>query len=544
LKPKLSRAAPGVSLGALNLSVDLGPEPSLTDSLGPTRNRAKPKETENERDGPKPAAAAESSWGRKADLVAGLGLPREWLVPAAGAAALVLALGGALVVYRSVAGGGETPPANGHGGASNGNSRGGTEAPDFPAPNTVAKSPTRPTLKGQEVEAVAADETMSVQPDFRRAVLTAIGSRGYVLLRNARPLRIKAETIVASGGPLTIRAGDGARPVLEVVVRRGKPFLLTRPNSPLRIEGVTVVVYYADEGPEPPPVIDAGASVTLDRCAFRVEGPERGLVAGSRAVVMEGGSLIATGCWFENFDRALDLATFSGSTASITQCMFIHNRRGGEGPAASADTNSDTNTNANTNGPAGGWAVRLRSMPGGAPKVGRKLVMDHCTAHGRGFLDFAGFSDLAPARVDLRGCAVLADALVAWETVTPTGTPAAPPSRDCLSWLGEGDQFDIRGKSWLLLAPRDAPPEAMPGGPVDLEGWNRAFGTERDPVLPPLRFAADPSAIPEHPTPADFAVATDKGSSRTIGADPAQVGPTALPHTPSRKSSRGTKADD
>ena len=143
--------------------------------------------------------------------------------------------------------------------------------------------------------------------------------------------------------------------------------------------------------------------------------------------MVDGGTLTATGCWFANFDHALDVACFGASESKVTQCMFVSTK-----PE-----------------PAAGWALRLRSMSGGFAKTGRRLVMDHCTVKGAGVVAFEGFSPSDPTTVETSGCAVLADALIAWG---PNGKDAPPPARNAVSWIGRADLFDIRGKSWIVLA--------------------------------------------------------------------------------------------
>src|SRR5262249_23524751 len=75
----------------------------------------------------------------------------------------------------------------------------------------------------------------------------------------------------------------------------------------------------------------------------------------------------------------------------------------------------------------------------------------------------------------------------------PPGAPPAPPSREALSWLGRANQYDIRGKSWLWLTPPGGgAPQPAPGGPADLDRWNKAGRTESDPGPPPVPFAPAP----------------------------------------------------
>ena len=419
-------------------------------------------------------------------------------MPTASAVGVVAVAAAAVLIFQAVEGGGRVGLAVGPkpsaGGGPVVKAAPGTKGATKPQP------PRPPVPQGKEVVVASPDGTFTVESDFKSAIHAAVGGRGYVLLLNAQPLTLTAaDAVNISGGPLTIRAGDGMRPVLKVEVKGNNPFLATRGDAPLRIEGVTIEAKFIDPGPEPAAVIEAGANVVLDRCAFRVEGAT-GPAPGTRAVALDGGSLKAVGCWFENFERALDLSLFGGANVEARHCQFI----GSRGATAEAAAGS-------------GWAARLKAMPGGFAKTGRKLTMDHCTAQGRGFLEFVGFSPEKALTVDLKGCAVLADALVGWES-------PKPPDRNALSWLGQNDQLDLRGSSWVWLVSPGSPPAPMPGGPSDLETWNKSTGTEHAPVPPPVRFATDPSSLSEAPEPKDFALA-EPGASRGVGADPKHVGP-------------------
>jgi serine/threonine-protein kinase len=237
-------------------------------------------------------------------------------------------------------------------------------------------------------------------------------------------------------------------------------------------------------------VIQAGHEVQLERCAFTATGGG----GGSRAVESEGGTLVATGCWFEGFDRALDISVIAGRTVTLTQCMLIR---------AKGDR---------------GWAVRVDRMPGGDPlKHPPRVVIDRCTVKAKGLLDLVGFSAQAPVSVELRGCAVQADAVLAWQRYGE-----APLPSEVLRWSGANNRYDVRGKSWVVAGPDGAPPPS--GGPADFAAWNRKF-TDRGSDAAPVKFQAEPSAPSESLVPQDFAL-TEPGDP-PAGADPDQVGPPA-----------------
>jgi len=488
-----SKAAPPAPAHDGLSGLDFGPEPSLSE--GRSRPRPRP---------PAKPAARRVAWG-----VAGR---NRWLVPAGAVAVAVAVAAGGVMAYRSYvrahpAGDGGRPAASGRQPAGAGGSR--------PVPPRDPAVPESPMPHGQQVVVVAADGTRSVEPNLRSAMRAAVGARGTVLLLNTEPLNLSAaDAAQISGGTLTIRAGEGVSPVLRVEVKGDRPFLSTRTDTPLRMEGVTVVARYTEPGKAPAPVIEAGGKVTLDRCAFRLEVA----TPGSRAVAVEGGDLTATGCWFEDFDRPLDVSSYGGSVASLRHCMMVQS--GPDDPAARP---------AGSPAPAV-WAVRLRSMPGEFAETIRRLKMDRCTVKGQGLLELDGFTSRGPLSAGVTGCVVSTDALLAW---TPGGG-AAGPGREALAWSGADNQYDVRGQSWVRLAPGSGAPAApMPDGPHDLETWTRLLGAERDPVPPPVRFATEPSAVFERPEPRDFAV---KGQGdRSVGADPAHVGPGASPLPAPRK---------
>jgi serine/threonine-protein kinase len=151
--------------------------------------------------------------------------------------------------------------------------------------------------------------------------------------------------------------------------------------------------------------------------------------------------------------------------------------------------------------------------------------MERCTLKGAGLVAFERFSASDPMNVDMSGCAVLADALIAWGP--DANAKVTPPTREALAWTGQANLYDIRGKSWVSLsgAAGAGPVTPMPDGPADLGAWVKLLGTEQNPLPPPVKFATDPASLPAHPTPADFAV---MGQDATPpGADPAMVGPGA-----------------
>lgn len=505
-------------IAGLNLAVDLGPEPPLSASTSTGRNKARSRTTSPT----STAVEAESTSGGRPTTAR----PR-WLVPAGIAAAVLVVFGFFFVFMKKDTSATTGPKTAGKPGKTAPSSVG--KSAEKAGSSTTARSesaatapatPEKKSPSGKEVAVVAADGTRKIEADFATALRAAIGRKGHVLLANAKPLEFKAgDAVNISGGALAIRAADHIKPELHVEIKGSKPFLATRAETPLRIEGVMFVVKYVNPGANPPAVIEAGGTLTLDRCAFRVEGD----VPNARAVVCHGGSLTVSGCWFENFDRTIDVDSFRGSVTTIRQSMLLH-----------AQAEGETKTEAGAEKPKNGdsskaparprWGLRVLHSPGGFARSGRRLILDHCTYQGSTFLDFIGFSPESPLAVEASGCAVLADALLAWEPV-PRAPEVTPLTRDALSWSGRGNQFDVRGTAWIARAEKPGqPPAPWSDGPTNLEQWSKLLGNERDPVPPPVRFATDPSARSDHPTPRDFAV-----QDHAAGANPAFVGPGASP---------------
>ncbi|MDR3632595.1 MAG: serine/threonine-protein kinase [Isosphaeraceae bacterium] len=366
------------------------------------------------------------------------------------------------------------------------------------AKKSVFNEPPIPEGQGFAVRTGGGD--VSKEPNLKSAMQRAIGSRGRVVLNNKEPLKLTGDDAVIniSGGALVIAAEKGTQPVLEVEIKGGNSWLMTRAESPLTVIGVTIVAkYVGTPGPNPPPVIYSGSKVTLDHCTFRTSGA----VPGSCAVTVEGESLTAVGCYFENFDRSLDFSAFSGPGATIKHCMMVR-------PKANAQPI--------------GWALRVRNLPGGKSKSARKVLLDHCTVKGKGFVELADFSSEYPCEVQVKDCAVLADALLAWEHPKPGDAPLSPES---LRWSGVGNTYDVQTKSWVVLNHDGTEPLA--DGPSDISSWNQRM-SDRNAAGGPLKFQTDAGAMPAEGTaPIDFTI-PDQGDLK-VGADPEVVGPSGKP---------------
>jgi serine/threonine-protein kinase len=478
----LPATAPSTGDAAFNLGlmVDLGPEPPLSgasSSKPKTRPKSKPIE--------KPVATSPAK--SKVQTTDFRSLP-YWIYPAGIAAVVLISVAG----FQAYQSSGSVAPKG------TGKSKGDTRNP---SPGG-RKGPKLfiPTTQGKEVVVVYNDGDVKVERDLVNGMRAAAG-RGYVLLTSSEPVKIPATGAISiGGGRIDVRAGEGVNPVLQVEVRGGTPFLSTKTDAPLILTGVTIEARYVEPGPEPAPVIEAGSHVTLDRCAFELEQP----APGSSAVKLEGGILSASGCSFVNFDRAIDLACFGGTNATLTHCLMVMTAPGPQEALG------------------GGWALRLRSMPGVFDKASRKVVLDHCTIKGQGVVAFEGFSPASPMKINASACAVVADGLISW-LYAPDDKDKVP-TRESMIWTGQDNQYEIRGKAWVQTGAQGSPLAPMQDGPTDLETWERKLGSEQSPRAAPVKFATEGASHSSHPSPTDFAVAGEGGKA-SVGADPAFVGP-------------------
>ena len=204
------------------------------------------------------------------------------------------------------------------------------------------------------------------------------------------------------------------------------------------------------------------------------------------------------GCWFQGFDTALDVASFGGSITRIKQSMMVRAARTGA-----------TFQSAGRSASGGGRAGETPRTIGGWPWSIARRRAQVCS-----LVDFAPDARL---QVGIKECAILADALLAWQSSKP-GTSWA----EVLDWSGEGNQYDIRGKSWVVPSSEGAP--ELLDGPTDLASWQSKVA-EGDAVLPPVRFRVASVSRSESQEPSDFAIIDPE--VRPPGADPVRVGPTA-----------------
>ena len=192
------------------LFVDLGPEPSLFDG----RLRAKPRSAVVH-SMPATYATVKARW-----------LASYWIWVLAALTATVIVLVGFLAIVNPV---GTTPEK-----ASKDRSR------------TIAAVET-PIIVRTE------DENEHVFPAQKllEAMQTAMGARGWVELRNRKPLHLTSDqalNFISGRGRLIVRAGPGFQPVIEIVLKGPNPLLTTGSGVSLELSGLTINVSYPQRG--------------------------------------------------------------------------------------------------------------------------------------------------------------------------------------------------------------------------------------------------------------------------------------------------------
>ncbi|QEH38695.1 Serine/threonine-protein kinase PrkC [Aquisphaera giovannonii] len=464
------------------LYLDLGPEPSLSESIARPRPWFSGERSASS-SGLQPAApVAAAAPGTLAARLRG-----RWPWAAALLAAIALAIAASIVSRRA-------------GGTAKATSSPASKQPAADAPRDgrakEAGAGTAPAQPTSPIAVLDPDGGESPAKDLYQAMEAAVGVKGSVVLRNREPLVVSvpdAPRVMASTGWLKLKAAPGTTPVLVAELKGKQPLLVTGAATNLVVEGLTIVARYPSSAPAspdgPPPLIRAAGAAEFRRCAFLTDrGPE---VEGSRAIVAEGGQLVVEGGWFRGFRHGIEVNAIGGAKADLKQTMIV--------PAAGR--------------PGSGVTVRFL---GGGSGSGRTLSLDRFTfAAGEAPIRLSGFTPEAPLTVRAGDCAVQARGLVSWLP----GTPAIPWEPRSLRWQGERNQYDIGGTAWV-----SQPGEGAAAVVLDREGWAR-LASEEHPIPGPIEFRTPAGRRPESPEPADFA--TGRRGDPGPGADPDQVGPTA-----------------
>lgn len=333
------------------------------------------------------------------------------------------------------------------------------------------------------------------------------GKDGYVELYNREPLRLEPGDFVdvrTAIGTLEIRAAAGVQPVIEVPMDAGRPFLATGSNVSLRLSGLTLRARYSAARPAAArrALIEAAGRANIERCAFEVVGHQR--PGGCRALFMDGGNLVLNRCWFEGFDEAIRVRAYRTTATRINQTMIVS----GLGTAAATGPTPELR----------GWPIGLELLPGSGPS--RRLLLDHCTFEGAGLLAVTGQAGAGPLPVEIKQCAVRADALLAWSP-----HKAGDPLKVDLLWQGLGNHYQILGPTWLVPSPGALPAAPPPPDVRDAAAWRKFVDRESGPIETRILFHTLPDARPNPPRPEDFAIESNEAPAARAGADPSLVGP-------------------
>jgi serine/threonine-protein kinase len=347
--------------------------------------------------------------------------------------------------------------------------------------------------------------------DLRGAFTRALGTSAWVELRTAGPFHLAGDQSLAFGdcrGRLKIRAAPAVMPVIEVELRDLQPCLQTGSAVLLELSGLTFVVRYlspsGSASPAPPPLIAAAGKTTkIDHCAFRVVGNPR--LKDACAIVSDGGSLEVDRCWFQGFDPAITISTLDAVDqipARIHQTMIVPSPESGRARPQLAEPR--------------GWGVKVLAS---SPES--RLILDHCTFDGAGLLDLTGRPLVTPIQIEVKHCAVRADALLAWKPDRLDDSLA-----DQLHWRGSGNQYDILGRSWIVPSTSQAA-KGPSIGIIDLSSWMHVATKDENAIATKLEFVTDPSAQSDSFQPRNFAIKESATRQAKPGADPELVGPWA-----------------
>ncbi len=350
----------------------------------------------------------------------------------------------------------------------------GPAARDAPGDRDPSKPAPKKGLARGDIVVRFRDGTSVAIRTLPDAIALGVREGGEIILGGTTLRMATDRPIRMPQGSLTIRAAEGTRPVLEVLVKGPQSMFLA--DAGLRLAGLTVVVRY--ETPTDAPVFQAEQNLALERCSFRA----LGLAEGARLILADGPKLAISGCLFEGFDCPVDVAANPAASASVKQSIFLGPRPGDE---------------------ATGRALRVRSVFGNGE--GFRLDVEGCSSRTGRFLDASRFTPASPISVVIEGSALWVRSILEVESAekSPLGRTSA------VRWTGRGDRYHVTGPAWANF-------EAAPTG---LDAWSR-LAPEVDSRAQALKAAKEP---PDPASPKDCALTGDDG--QPVGADPGLVGP-------------------
>ena len=487
-KPPQNRAAPdpGSDFG---LPIDLGPAPTIGESLAGPRGRHRGSSAKESGELVKAARVAASTlrWPgfprRLPGVLTSLKIP--WRSPwfAAAAAVLLVAAGG--LAFAVTWSGGD----------------GGQEAQ--PIRNGQNGGTTSPSASGVPAFAVArrgGGAPLACQT-FQDALSRAPNNGGVVFVgATSQPIRFgpNDNALLVPHSTIVIRPYPGTRPNLTVELEGTEPMIRNRAGA-LTLEDLTVLVRYTGDGTadEPrPPLIDSDGPLILRRCVFDVRS-SRGRE--TRVVQSEGQATTVAGCLFRGFDCALDYTAYGGITHQISDCIFSW-------PRGADDIRP-------------GWPIRVVSrfsVQQGPPT----LSIDRCTVlRATGLVNAVELSGNTPLRLRVTNSAIRVDHLIAWG---PPGGDDSVTFPKGISWEGVRNTYDVQSTAWVVDTAEGL--NAPERSPSNLDSWSEALGELGDDgsTQAPIEFD-DEEAMDAVPVdPSRFKARSAAGP---VGADPAVVGP-------------------
>src|SRR5271157_1316348 len=246
------------------LILDLGPEPSLTDSLSRSRSwfgSDKPVRTQGA------TASASQEQMPVADHLRGLlswqSHPWLWWLDAAAVALALLVVGYALARWL-----GKDQKTAQHRNQEPAGKQVGTPQPGpsfrrVDGTGGAGRETVDPKREPEPaITVLTGDGEEKPVADLFQAMETAVGAKGWVVLHNCEPLSLPAreQPINLFGtGWLKLRAAQGVKPVLIVELKGQKPFLTVGPSMNLNLEGLTFEARYLDPLPGGPASPTPGA---------------------------------------------------------------------------------------------------------------------------------------------------------------------------------------------------------------------------------------------------------------------------------------------
>jgi serine/threonine protein kinase len=388
-----------------------------------------------------------------------------------------------------------------------------------------AQAATPPPMVVRWAEGSEPHETAHV--DLREAMVDAARLKGEVVLREGKALEIQvgSDQTLAPAGPVTIRAEQGHRPVLILRIEGSAPFLRTRPETRLKLIGLTIQAVVAPHA-APMALVYSQGDLEMERCTLVASRSPRGFAA----VWAEGMTSRIVGCFFHGFDQPVRLTARPGSSTTLAKSILV----APESDRREASTGS-------------GWAVRVVYEPRGAdpgtaprpaskaqgPTRGARLTLDHCTILGRGLLDLAQFGPDAPLSIEADGLAIQARALLTWRAPAagkgPAAAKATPEFAPGLTWTGRGNAYGLpEGPPWVEHDPDD--PRAA-HSPTALAAWSAGLAPGSDLTgrqLARLAFQDQGGPVDVADVePGHYALKPESAGTPPAGANPADVGPKA-----------------